>query len=240
MKIAVERVKFILPKNKEYQFPAISVVQEFLATWDKKMKDNDVSGGVATYKLECCIAMPADDVAFFKKAGLVLAHQDDLVGNMPRPDMLCDFSDERIERYRDSNKHVGQICQMLCGGHNASFMPKLRTVMPKLAGAWAREASAESLLSLQDNEITGIIGVAGTATALAACMGLGVVEIIPYDRPLTWLSKFGSRYYRVIREGDTYEPMIKRAIASIEKEMKSVVRDDETSVLDINAGVRRA
>lgn len=229
MKI-VERVKFIMPKNLEYQFPAISTVQEFLATWDKKMKDSDVSGGVATYALEWCIDMSAEDMSFFHKAGLVLAKEENRVDGITNPDMLCDFSDERIDRFKDSWKHVGQVCQILCGGHNAHFLPKLRTVQPRLSGAWAREPYAESLLSLKDNELTGIIARAGRASALAAAMGLGVVEIVPWDRPLTWLAKFDSRYYRVIRGSDEYDSCIARAVKSVEM----IVKDSTF------AGVRRA
>jgi hypothetical protein len=234
----IDRVRFILPENTEYQFPALSVVEAWVNCFKNKMDVNDVSMGKAEWKLEYELVIPAEDLEFFYSAGMARLSPT----HLKQVDAVIDFSDKAIERFMGSNKHVLQICVMLAGlPVNAAPYPKLRSVKPLASNyRWGRANPATAsliaatpdlqpwgvgdLTKLDDHYLTGVIGEAGRGTALAAAMGLGVVEIVPSGRPRLWLSKYTSPLYRVVEEGASMSH-VERAMRSVEKAISTKEKD---------------
>lgn len=214
MKI-VDCVLFKMPKDKEYQFPAMSVLHAWVASFAPKMKSNDASFGKAAWELEYDVEMNPEDWNFFARAGYKLPKEQ--THPMSGLDMVVDMTDERISSFRDTKKHVFQICVAMSGLQvNATTLPFVRRIRPALSGKWVTNPSEELLLNAQDGDLTGVIGPAGRETFLAASMGVGIVELVPEGRPRNWLSKYANPLYRVIEPG-AGTGAVNRAVVSIER-----------------------
>lgn len=207
----IDRVRFVMPRDLELQFPAMATVQAWVGVYQHKMAHNDTSMGKATWKLEYQLDMPDEDLQFFRKAGLVLTQEP--VQLQSQVDMLIDMSDENLLKFKEFDKHALQACAILSGlPVTIAPFPRLRFVKPSLKNVWMEVSGNccndpngelfkykfERLLDIQDYEITGVYGLAGRWTFLAAAMGLAVIEILPRDRSRRWLSKYASGLYRSI------------------------------------------
>ncbi len=210
-----DRVLFKMPKDRELQFPAIAVVQAFVRGFDDKARVTDVSRGAATYDLQWALDMSEHDFQFFIAAGATFGR---IPANNIIPDMIVDLSDDRINMYCDSGRHVCQICGIM-SGVACMPVPALRQVRPRLQSkVWAlvgeKEITTdyrlvpiklEHLLAADDESYTGVVGMASVETYLAAAMGLAVVELLPVGRPRNWLSKWQNKGYRLIDTPDESE-----------------------------------
>src|SRR5581483_11334346 len=200
----LERALFKLPKDPEYLFAAVSVMQEFVNTYESRMSNplNDTSRGTAIWKLEYTFRTDADvPMQALYDAGLKLDLRP-VKELTSTPDMVFDMSDERIDQFRSLGKHVAQACGILCGVLT-SPLPKVRIVRPARSGTWLYaydEADVARILELKDNEVVGVIG-SGWPVYLAASMGLPVVEVVPFERPRSWLSKWANGGYRMVVSG---------------------------------------
>lgn len=229
--IVTDRVLFIMPLDRELQFPAMAVLQAYVLGFDNKMLQNDVSQGKVTWKLEYATqGFSLDDRNFWHKAGVVLPDETPLY----MFDCVIDMSDARIKMYE--GKHVAQACGIM-GGVGVPPLPKLKKVQPKIdsfhwvapdgqegLGIVSDTITLDELLNVKDNEVTGIIGYASVETYLAVAKGLACVEILPPGRQRTWMSKWASSGYRMVEVSDKLVNHIQRAVVSIEKEIQDHVR----------------
>lgn len=224
----VDHVLFKMPLDKELQFPALAVAQAFVRGFREKMRVSDVSRGAANYELQWDVAMPEEDFKFFIAAGATFGsvRTEGLV-----PDMIVDLTDERLEQYKDSGKHACQICGVM-SGVACMPVPALRQVKPRLRNkVWGMVGAktiitdyplapltVSHLLGAQDEIYTGVVGLAGVETYLAAAMGIAVIEILPLGRPRNWLSKWQNKGYRLIDTPDEskWELHIAHAMANAE------------------------
>jgi len=234
----VDQILFKMPQDRELQFPAMSVLQAFVNGYNLKMKINDTSPNHdAEFELWYNTDLFEDDWRFFKAIGLKLDHEPQLLTQV---DMMVDFSWERVKNYL-TGRHLCEIYGALVGVESRPIpdILRIKPCAPKpfhwmvLADAWEfvqdmeQDASLrifgiyamqQHLLSLKDGECTGLIGHASWQTYLAASMGLPVIEIIPADRPITLLSKFTNRAYRVVVDCEftKLRTMVQRAIYNLE------------------------
>jgi hypothetical protein len=209
-----------MPENPEYQWAAMTAVQVFVNGYEIKNKNMDVSGGTATYAIEYEIVLPADRLDFF------LNRVQFKLDKAPQPlqgevTMLVDLSDERLEAFRSSGKHVARVCGHLCGAE-AKKMPDIRRVQVRYSDydeggfAWFEEPTCDQLSRLADYQTTGVIGYRGEATYMAAAMGLAVIELDTSENS-GWLTKYRNLLYR-------------RVVVS-EAEKGSGIRSDATKLL---------
>lgn len=233
MKIQVpDNVLIRMPRDRELQWAAMTIVQKWVNNYEIRMEKNDASSGRAQYVLHYELEISAEDLAIFRRAGLELRQQPEkLVGY---PDMVIDLTDERLNRWKDSGKHVNQVCGYMCG-EEAIALPLIRRVHPGLGGKWGVIApkngfslygdiiSEEDLFKAVDGEWEGIIGFADWRMYLASAMMIPTIEIVPVTRNKKWLSKFCNLGYRVIiaREGDDLGWRIADAKESIRTMLRS-------------------
>src|SRR5678816_2970785 len=96
--VIVDQVLFIMPKSREYQFPAIGVVQDFVNTYQQKMMAQNPAGNpLLRYQLKYDVDISGDDWDFFQQIGLQLIQPRE---ELTEPDMVCllytsDAADER-------------------------------------------------------------------------------------------------------------------------------------------------
>ena len=219
-----DKVLFRLPKDRELQFPAMAVAQQYINTYDVRMAANDVSRGAVKYQLHYDLDMSSEDRAFWKQVKLKLTKYPEPISE---PDMIADMREERLVQFDATGKHACQIFGVMCGIENK---PKaiVREVKPKVDEARWCEIGFESefgytpidgkdLLTLPDYYWTGVVAHASWETYLVACMGLPVVEILPRNRSRSWLSKFFHNEYRMVElAAGNVEQQVRLAIASIE------------------------
>lgn len=233
----IDYVHFIVPKDKELQFPAMATLQEFVNTYVVRAKNNDTSRGKQTTVLEYTVDMPEEDWLFFVALGLTLQHLRYSHLARTHPDMIVDMSDDKLNAFKGGGKHATSVCNLLAGVQ-CPAIPKIKAVAPRMAGhRWlvvGQEleylvgqdstrffmGTGEDLLRAQDNEWSGVIAHAGRVTYHAAAIGIGVVEILPQNRSVAWLSKWVNTAYRVV-SAYTWGPeqlgQILRAVSSIER-----------------------
>jgi hypothetical protein len=231
--LITEQALFKMPKDQELQFPAMAVLQSYVNSYSEKMKANDVSYGTARFRLFYDAEMPEEDWQFFQRAGLKLSTNRVKLEHL---DMVFDLTEDRVESMCSSGKHVCQIYGVMTGVGCPAW-PTLRKVHPKMDGgttwgvgegvhkAWADVArthcnqlvllDADTLLSAEDNQWTGVIGRASRLTYLACSMGIPTIEILPENREVSFLSKFGFSAYRVIERQENVERGIAQAMANI-------------------------
>lgn len=244
--IVKDMLWFHLPKDQQLQFPAVAMLQYFVATYDARMKGNDPSGGTAVYQLEYGVNVPQEDWQLFLDAGLTLVQPPLHIG-APTGEltMEIDMREERLERFGTHSQHACQLYGKMCGEESIP-VPKIRRVKGSINGRWgtlpstkfydalgwkkgsegpfvAREdITVTQLLQAKDEEWRGIIGYMGKETYLAAAMGLPVIELYPRTMPVTWLSKWANRGYRMVIDSEPYsvQRQLKSAIGSIEEMLR--------------------
>lgn len=234
----IDKVKFIMPVDRELQFAAMSILQAYVNGYDNKMLVNDTSPNKdAKYILRYNCDMCSCDWEFFQQIGLKLTYDR---GQLDGLDMLVDFSWPRVEGYLHG-RHLAEVYGSLVGVESRP-LPDIRRIKPRgvMPFRWIAMndildltyntnrndshtsiecySSDQDLICLQDYECTGFIGRAGYETYLAASMGLPVIEIIPDDRQIGFLSKFTNRGYRVIVDCNPRE--MKRLVSGAVKNLE--------------------
>lgn len=215
--VILDSTQFIMPRDWELQFPAMATLQAYVAVFKQKMQHNDATFGTKRWDIVYQIDIPDADLDFFKQAGLLLAKDSEPLTEV---DMLVDFSDAKLEWFKTCGKHVLQACAMLSGlPVTITPFPRLKNVKPSMSNLWLEVNGNDTpdfdLLKIADNQITGVYGLAGRWTFLAASMGLAVIEILPPGRPKRWLSKYANPLYRVSENGTRAE--ISRAQSGVDK-----------------------
>lgn len=241
-----DRVQFKMPRDRELLFPAVAVMQFFVDTYQDRMVMNDAGQG-HKYNLSYGVDLEKEDWDFFQRIGLVLNQPSEVLNGY---DMLADFSEERLAMFKNSGKHVCQAYGVMAGVGAITPIPNIRKIqLKKHDPVWVvlgeqyegkvpigfkyQALLGEDLYSLKDEEVTGVIGKAGWETYLAASMGLAVIELLPDDRPVTWLSKWSNQYYRVVQGEDKLD-QIKSAIQNLESllcESKLPIETEMSSIL---------
>ncbi len=80
-----------------------------------------------------------------------------------------------------------------------------------------------TLVDVQDDEFSGVVGWAGWETYLACSKGLPVIEILPAGRSSIWLSKWSTPLYRAISyEGAKAETEMLRCINQAKHNLEMV------------------
>lgn len=231
--IITDRVLFKMPRDRELLFPATAILQSFVNGFQDKMQANHPLPDTPTeYRLEFQVDIEAGEWEFFRRAGFLLNQWPETLDE--EPDMIIDLTEERLAKFASLGKHVTQVYGIM-SGIGCPPLPILRQLKrTKEPGKWLNLdcARGEVLFDRLDGQLTGVIGYAGWETYLAASMGccwnhekaktfcdcLPVIEIIPKDRPVNWLSKFFNGHYRVCEEGKgNVEKQIQQAIESIEE-----------------------
>jgi hypothetical protein len=231
----IDHVKFLMPKDRELQFPAMALVQQFVNGYNEKMIANDYGQG-NKFQLRYDLDIDLEDWKFFERVQLKLDQPREVFTS--EADLVCDFREDRLMQFRNSGKHAAQAYGVLCGVE-VKPVPMIRQVLPPRTGTWGilpgmlydayiRDSTlipveGEQLVSVRDGVLLGVIGYAGWETYLAASLGLAVVEILPEGRPVTWLSKFFNTGYRPIRTEDgDIDRQIAAAVRSIQETVCSV------------------
>lgn len=222
----MDRVRFILPTDKEMMFPAVAAMQMFVNTHAERMRLADPTGGQYSYILQYEVV---GDMSLFRRIDVHLAVQPSAIDN--NPDMVVDMSDNVLLKLQYVKRNCGQITGMLCGTPTHP-VPLAKKVRPRTESFiwWDLDSNQlvnELLADIKDDEISGVYGRASVYTFLAATLGLPVVEVIPADRPDTWLSKFTCTGYRLIRDTGNEEQnavFVERAKRNVEMEL--IARDD--------------
>lgn len=154
--IVTDRVQFRMPKDREYQFPAMAVLQAYVNGFENKMRQNDVAGvkcakcdtkrthqekcmkcgetksvPMATYKIVYSHDMDSEHWGMFLRAGYVITTASTELDGI---DMMVDMSDNKINAHKSSGKHVSQICGMLAGT-GATPLPGITRRVPR-CGDW--------------------------------------------------------------------------------------------------------
>jgi hypothetical protein len=248
----VDKVLFMMPEDRELQFPAISVLQSYVNNFDQKMAANDVSPNhSATYELQwdAVIGVEVDslfDMNFFKEIGLGLSKP-----RVPitRPDVILDFREHRLLPFANTDRHVCQVYGLFAG-IATSPLPKIRQVNPFMDATfrWAvlqthfpvsrliedkisyelPLLNSKQLIRIVDNEWSGVIGYASWETYLACSYGIPTIEIVGPDRNTNWLSKWSNPLYRICESAKPNLPVqIYSAMKNIEAAL-TYVRTRET------------
>jgi hypothetical protein len=203
---ATEDILFVMPKDRELQFPAMASAQMYINNYKIKMEANCVTPTMPTYKFRYWADMADEHWDFFKRIGIELNQDREQIGF---PDAVIELTDEKLLSFYNSEKHCSQVCAAIAGVEAPPY-PKVRQVPPGAdAGKWMVELDVredrrefERSLIYPAVEHNGIfVGHQSWQTYAAAAMGLPVVEILPKDRAVNWLSKFCNPLYRVIEEG---------------------------------------
>ena len=225
---AKDRAMFLMPRDKELQFPAVAVLQAYVNKFQAQNRDPMYNPTGLQSELAWDLRMNKADWQTFLDAGLALETQPEPIEDY---DVLMDMSDRRLQEKDWPDKHAAQVCGFITGVA-AGPTVQVRGVKPKVdsfvwrtVGYDARYdavTTMQELLTLKDGEITGVVGVAGPETYMAVCMGLAVVEILPPGRGRNWLSKWTSAGYRMIETQvqSVWPEYIARATKSIEVEIQ--------------------
>lgn len=241
-----DRVQFRFPKDRELLFPAASVFQRFVNDYNERMAAADAGQG---HKYMLHYGVESEDWELLLRMGLQLKQPREILNGW---DMLVDFSEQRLAMFQHSGKHVCQAYCVMAGVGDVPAIPQIRTVRPnrqqdrwgfvgsenaevtggpyEVSNTWPvlQRISPEQLLDLNDEVLTGVIGNAGWETYLAASYGLPVIEVLPDDRPVTWLSKWINRYYRVV--SGTAMPIGAQIRAAMENLKEALQHESPTPV----------
>jgi hypothetical protein len=229
-----EDILFVLPRDRELQFPAMAALQSYVNSYAVKMRANTVTKEVPDYKLRYATTLSDDDWQFFLRLGIELNQQPEEIGF---PASVIELSDAKLLSFFGTEKHAAQICGAISGVECLPY-PKVKTGTMKLddrghlypvwvggkpAGADGGEMGDEQFLNIfREAPVTCegsvLVGMQSWRTYAVAAAGLAVVEILPRDRPVNWLSKWKNPLYRLIEE-DHLE-MLPDALASIEAVLK--------------------
>jgi hypothetical protein len=219
---ATEDVLFVMPKDRELQFPAMAALQMYVNNYKIKMEANCVTPQVPVYKFRYWADMSDDGWEFFQLLGIDLKQARETIAF---PDSVIELTDEKLMSFFNSEKHCAQACSAIAGVETPPY-PLVKQVQPaewdgrcvclgsepyesfasmvyacQDAGAFAVFDDWDYLLSLTEAARLPIaIGVQSWETYAAAAMGMPVIEILPKGRSVNWLSKFKNPLYRVIEE----------------------------------------
>jgi hypothetical protein len=230
---------FLMPTDLELQFAAMAIVQNYVNGYAGRARDPAYNPGQANYILQWRTS-PNTNWDLFTKAGLVLCIPRSEEEVVSIPDLVVDLREEKLDPALWPGKHACQAAGVLAGVAPPP-LPVVRRVKPCYnADQWvvvAKDASEilamfnlpcaisidiDGIVAAKDGAISGVIGVAGAETYLAAAMGLPVIEIQPEGRPRNWLSKFTAPHYRMVaHSGIVPVPVqVHRAFTSINGEMQ--------------------
>ena len=225
---------FIMPRDRELQFPAMAILQAFVNCYSRKMADPFTNPAKIPFELQWDVDMPDEDWQVFQRLGIELETQR--TRRMGVYDCLIDLSDSRLQQERWPDRHVCQAMGFL-SGVEALPLPKIKRILPKVLDGYRWCVTSpdmlpyvapldviqeEDLLRAEQHSITGVIGIASPLTYLAVSMGLAVVEILPDGRKRNWMSKFTSAGYRMLATQDRtlWADYIRRATRSVEMELE--------------------
>ena len=238
--IATEDVLFIMPRDKEMQFCAMSALQRYVNDYEVKMQANCVTPTLPKFQMRYKVDMPVEDWQLFQRLGIDLKQQPEEIGF---PDAVIELSDEKLLSLYNSEKHCSQGCSAIAGVETPP-LPKVVAVTGEMKGEWLWKF-ADVRLSLPVDlmhrpvQLCGdsfedvlwrvkegppwdgiIIGYQSWQTYAAAAMGLPVVEILQKNRSVNWLSKWKNQLYRIVEE-DRLD-RLPAALYSIERVMSWV------------------
>lgn len=223
-----EDILFVMPEDRELQFPAMAALQSYVNNYEAKMQANTVTPEVPIYKLRYTTTMSVEDAEFWQRLGIELKQ---LPEPIDFPASVIELSGKKLSSFYGSGKHVAQVCGAI-SGVECPPLPKVRSVKcdAKFNGCLLLVGNQVhdllmSILDVMPHEISIsstkieellllscggrstvttmtpiIIGRQGWETYAAAAMGLPVIEILPRDRDVNWLSKFKSPLYRLLEE----------------------------------------
>lgn len=218
--ISTEDVLFIMPRDREMQFCAMSALQRYVNDYVVKMEANCVTLDKPEYRMRYWAEMPDDEWNFFKRLGIDLKQDRQRIGF---PDSVVELTDERLLSFFGSDKHCSQICAAIAGVEAPPF-PKIKVAM---CGEWSGAISVFERLPITSDNLPAdafvhdvtieelmrypvvdgtsilapiIVGRQSWQTYAAASMALPVIEILPKGRGVNWLSKWKSALYRMIEE----------------------------------------
>jgi hypothetical protein len=235
--VVIDKVLFKFPKDKEFQFPAAVVMQNYVNGYNFKMAHNDTSFGKATWELSYGIDIAKEDWELFQTIGLKLATQP---VEIKEPDMLVDLSEERLVSFGLSHKHCTQLYGLLCGVGTLPIPDVSERLIGDKNGPWAvlnddlrfeqdwELVTADDLLN-NKNKWKGVIGYQSWQTYMAATMGctfqnrldkpqlaigtFTVIEVLQKGHPQALLSKWiNPKWHLVIEEAGNVERQIRQVI----------------------------
>ena len=217
---ATEDILFVMPKDRELQFPAMAALQMYVNNYKIKMEANCVTPTMPTYKFRYWVEMADAHWDFFQRIGIELNQDREQIGF---PDAVIELTDEKLLSFYNSEKHCSQVCAAVAGVEAPPY-PKVRQVkcgefsgclyaVTKLAedGRKLFAEDAGVFISLRDvDDLVRMSTVDGTSiltpivlgyqsweTYAAAAMGLPVVEILEKNRAVNWISKWKNPLYRI-------------------------------------------
>jgi hypothetical protein len=205
----IDKVLFLFPKDRELQFAAAAILQNYVNGFGEKMRvNNPVPNHKAApvFELSYDVSIDPKDWQLLKSIGLKIKQEP--VPMDSHPDAVIDLREERLEMFKDSTKHVCQIMGIMCG-ILCPPLPEIRMVKPRSdVMEWgvlnpflpvpASHIDANVLLDVENDQLTGVIGNAGWETYLSASRGLPTIEVMPEGRARMWLSKWTNMAYRVV------------------------------------------
>ena len=219
---ATEDILFVMPKDREMQFPAMAALQMYVNNYKIKMEANCVTPTMPVYKFRYWAEMSDEHWAFFQRIGIELNQDRDQIGF---PDSVIEMTDEKLLSFYNSEKHCSQVCAAICGVETPPY-PLVRRVQCGVWSGWALALDAETFTATKHfgDHVSAVgveelmefsehgagittdifIGTQSWMTYAAAAMGLPVVEILEKNRAVNWLSKFKNPLYRVV-EADHLE-----------------------------------
>jgi len=223
--VATEDILFIMPKDRELQFPAMAALQSYVNNYQMKMESNCVTTVMPEYRFRYQTTMSPEDWELFAKLGIALVQQPEQISF---PDSVIEMSDAKILSFYNSEKHAAQVCAALSGVEAPPY-PKVKQPTPGLASGvlcitdypvphtllekvlqWRGEYSVQLMISedwtrlldtTTDAAPTPVyVGTQSWQTYALSAMNLPVIEILPKGRGLNWLSKWKNSLYRLVEE----------------------------------------
>lgn len=256
--IATEDILFIMPRDREMQFPAMAALQMYVNNYQAKMMANTVTKEMPDYRFRYEVQMPDEDWHFFHRLGIELKQAPEKIGF---PDSVIEMTDERLRSLYNSERHCGQACAAIAGVECPPF-PKvkqigcgewsgalfsfhiLRQMLPEYLPPDVRITPTDVDRVMQWQEVDGtsvltpiLLGVQSYETYAVAAMGLPLIEILPKGRSKNWLSKWKSPLYRIIEE-DCLD-RLPSVLSNMESTMKAL-RDLKCSKASAQASFQAA
>ena len=214
-----DRILFLMPCGLEYQFCVWACIQQYVNTYPQRMA---AGAEVGQYDFEYEVRGPSD-LDLFRRFDFQLNKLP--VAELTKPTMLVDLTKDNLDKFRDSGKHLSQVCGILSGTGDHPPFPVF-TKRRKPGKEWivvdGDDGPNDDFVGQMLDptfSVAGVIGNAGWKTYLAAALGLGVVERVPESRPRNWLSKWANPFYRAY-QGEVASDLMTQAIRSIEGAIK--------------------
>lgn len=218
--IETEDILFLMPRDKEMQFPAMAALQMYVNYYQFKMQCNCVLPEPPEYQFRYKVEMDAEDWAFFQGLGIEL--KQDPVAEIGFPAQVIELTDDRLLHFQNSEKHCAQICAAVTGVEAPPFPKVVKPVGVTEFCGWIltdgclmwdaavlhRPDWVLSLFAIDEwvggsivlPDMPIMIGMQGRETYAACTLGLPVIEILPKRRSANWLSKWKHPLYRLVEE----------------------------------------